>query len=354
MARSAEGWKLKRHGPTGIYYVRFTIDKERIEYSTGKRTREEASTEAASIYAQAVAGKRRKPKRTRATGNLGEAVVAWLTETEASRDKTTNRSYLDYFRSHLIPFFVSLERISTESAVRYRDMRLRTVKAISVRKELSALRGLLGWLEANELIAEAPIIKGVPRNMTGVAFAVKRRQSAVELSPAQAAKFIAALPERSRRGYPARARYGFQYESGLRGETISQISVPENYTKGSKVLVLWETDDKGRYAREVPLTPKARAWLDSACPDQGLIFPPRDLRCHWQPAAKKALPPEKAAKFNPPCLRAARATHWLERTQNIPAVMHLLGHKHATTTNKYIKPGRRAAELMLKEITRKK
>jgi integrase len=58
------------------------------------------------------------------------------------------------------------------------------------------------------------------------------------------------------------------------------------------------------------------------------------------------LPWERARTFTAYDLRHARATQWAE-SGNLVGVAYLLGHKQITTTNKYAKPNRAAAERVL-------
>ena len=51
-------------------------------------------------------------------------------------------------------------------------------------------------------------------------------------------------------------------------------------------------------------------------------------------------------------LRSARITHLLEATGNLPGTQFMAGHKHTTTTARYVKPSLRAAEAMLGQIAK--
>jgi integrase len=125
--------------------------------------------------------------------------------------------------------------------------------------------------------------------------------------------------------------------------------VPDNYVRGSAVLIITDDIDKARFGRELPLTPPAREALESVCPDRGLIFGEHDYRDQLKKAAWTVLPPERAATFTAYDLRHARATQWAE-TGNLVGVAYLLGHKQVTTTDKYARPNRNAAEKVLLTI----
>jgi integrase len=125
------------------------------------------------------------------------------------------------------------------------------------------------------------------------------------------------------------------------------LSVPENYVRGSSLLVITEAIDKARFGREVPLTPRAREALDAVAPRAGVIFGRHDYRPQLAKAAAKVLPPERARTFTAYDLRHARATQWAEGG-NLVGVAYLLGHKQVTTTNRYARPNEAAAKRVLK------
>lgn len=106
--------------------------------------------------------------------------------------------------------------------------------------------------------------------------------------------------------------------------------------------------DKARYAREVPLTARAREVLDELCPAEGIIFPKFTWRHPLRTAALAAgLEPDRASQVKPYDFRHSVATELAERSGNLLGVGYLLGHRHATTTNQYVHARRRAAESVL-------
>ncbi|HKY38886.1 MAG TPA: site-specific integrase [Polyangiaceae bacterium] len=143
--------------------------------------------------------------------------------------------------------------------------------------------------------------------------------------------------------FPIRARFVVGYETGLRPSTLDKISVPEHDTRGSRVLRITPEIDKARWARDVPLTEKARKALDSVCPDAGPIFGWHDYRPHIKAAAAKVLKGEAAKRFAGSHLRSAMTTHELEQGKNIVGIQYRVGHKLLSTTARYVKPSFRAA-----------
>jgi hypothetical protein len=191
----------------------------------------------------------------------------------------------------------------------------------------------------------------------------KRKRQAVELGEDEVEAILAEVAEWSpggKRGgpFPLRARYTVAFETALRPATLDAIMAPADYRKGSAVLRIRDEIDKARFGREVPLSPRARAVLDALCPDRGPIFGAAEIyKRALKPAAGRAaaagtLDPEKARLVSPYDLRHARLTQWAVTSGgNLPGLMHLAGHKHATTTSKYIKAGRREAQRVIVAAT---
>jgi integrase len=353
MARPNEGWKLRHpRGPHGSIKVRFSwagVDHER---STGTRDTRRAEQEAARIYAQVIATEQAKPVRHAGSVDLERALTRWLGELSATLDPGTVGSYLDYSKSHWLPFFAGRHSVTTEAVAEYMRERLSRVSASTVRKELSALRGFVTWAASKRLMPEI-VVPSVPKRTVGTKYEKRRRAAAIPLSVAEVQKILRALPAWSSSKkvdpFPIRARFIVAYESGLRPELLDQLSVPEHYQKGSDAMTITPELDKGRWARRVPLSQKARKALDEVCPEDGPIFGAHDYREHLRAAADAALPPDRAALFTGAHLRSARATHWLDEGAPITAVQFLLGHKRMETTARYVRAAEKAAETLVKK-----
>ena len=127
-----------------------------------------------------------------------------------------------------------------------------------------------------------------------------------------------------------------------------RLRVPDDYRRGAQYLTIREDADKARYGRELPLSDRARAALDSACPKRGTIFPKFDGRHTLRKAALTAgLDPERASKVSAYDLRHSLATELTERSGNLVGVGYLLGHKHVTTTKEYLHSNLEEAEAVL-------
>ncbi len=148
--------------------------------------------------------------------------------------------------------------------------------------------------------------------------------------------------------FPIQARFVVAYETALRPSTLSDLRVPEHYSRGSATLTLTDELDKARFGRDLPLSPEARRALDAVCPESGPIFGKHDYRDALGKAAATILPPAKAEKFCAYDLRHARLTQLAEH--NVNGAAYLAGHRRVSTTALYVKPNRRAAERVLAAV----
>lgn len=357
MGRPSEGWKLRPpRGACRNYTVRFRWGGEDFERSTRTADPERAAEVGARIYAATVASGAKRKRHPAASGlDLEGAVRAWLASLATTHDPATVGLYLGYAERWLEMFGATL---TTSQAEAYMEKRLGQVRASTVRKELSALRTFARWgSERGRLpTIEVPY---VPKRATGTAYEARRRSAAVELSPAEVTAILAALPRWSSsprvERFPIRARFIVQYETGLRPELVDLLSTPEHYRKGSTRINVTADLDKGRWARRVPLSDRARRELDQVLPKApGLIFGRHDYRPHLRKAARAVLPPDRAEVFNGSHLRSARATHWLDASESLTGVQYLLGHRQLSTTARYAKASEAAAAAIVRPKRRRR
>lgn len=357
MGRKATGWRIRQREPGYAYSVRFTWAGREYDLSTGTADPVVAPREAARIYAGVVSREPKPQQRTKAGASLESLIGQWLLSISATHDPSTVKTWKLYAESHWLVFFGALHSFNAAMAVEYRDARLRVVMATTVRKELTALRSFTRWLEAR---GHAPAVQvaGVSKRSTGTRFEKRRRSAAIEISPVEAAALVATLPEWSASKkvapFPIRSRFVVAYETSLRPETLDLLSVPEHYSRGRAELTIPTELDKNRWGRELPLTQAARDALDRVCPDAGPIFGKHDYRPALAKAAAAALPKHRADIFAGVHLRSARITHFLEDTGNLPGAQYMAGHKHTTTTARYVKPSLRAAVAMLAQVAKGK
>jgi len=316
MARNTEGWSLTRDRRTGVYTVRFTHAGRRLE------------------------------TRTRNLKELDVLFAEWLTQIESEIAPETWKTYRGYCTNHLLPYFESADRITASSAEDYSRMRLRAVARPTVAKELSALRNFLSWAERRHEIDEAPLVRNPPKRSTGTPFdGGKRDKVRVPLTTEQAEAIIAHLPERTPvAGYPIRALFTVIWDTSLRIGTMWRLEVPKHYKRGDDVLRISGDIDKSRYARSLPLTPRARRVLDAICPDEGHIFRRFEYRRMLVQTARKVLATEHEARhLSAHDFRHAALTHMAAVGSDLTAIGHIAGHKNATTTALYVHNSEAAA-----------
>lgn len=356
MAGRGGGYSLREPDDRRPYYTvrfRWPPGGREHELSTGTKDVRRAKEEAARLYAKTIATEVSKPKQRAPGGEeLERLVTQWLDEHGSTLDESTVATYLGYAEGLWIPFFGGAQRLTTRRAEQYMRHRLTKVQAGSVRKELSALRGFVGWAAERGKLPLIPI-PGVPKRAVGTKYKKRRRSAAIELTPGEVEAIIAHLPEWSSSKrvtkFPIRARFVVAYETGLRPELLGALSSPEHYQSGAAYINVTAELDKGRWARRVPLSERAQKELDAVCPVNGTIFGSHDYRPHLRKAAKKALPPDRSKLFNGSHLRSARATHWLDEGAPITGVQFLLGHKRMETTARYVRAAERAALDVLKK-----
>jgi integrase len=346
LARPTEGYKLR--WKRGVAYVRFTHEGERFSISTGDRDPSTASKHAAQIYARVISGRRAAPRALVVDGELDELVGDWLVDFDASHEKRTAREYLIVARAHWLTRWKRLNELTSAAISDYTRDALRRVQRVTVRKELSALRGFLVWCVERKLLLELPEIAPPPRAATGVR-ATTRKREPVPLSPADVERIVAELPTSSR-GKPVRDFVVVLWETGLRPATVARLSSPEHYKPRANVLRVAREDDKGRFDRVLDLSPRAAAALTRRAREPGLLFGKVDCRVSLRIAAEAALG-KRGKAVTVYDLRHARITSWLAASPNLPGVQYLAGHKNAATTSRYVHPSREAAREVIAAST---
>lgn len=344
MGRVAEGWTLRKTKGREVYHVRFTLAGVRHSVTTGETDRGRAAEAAALIYADALAGRLSGAKpRPGTTSRLPLATHAadWLASLVTTHDKQTRQTYQQYARRWLARW-ATLADLTTGAAATYARDRLGVVTRSTVQKELSALRGLLLWADEQALLATLPDPPRLPPKATGQR-ATHRAAGTTPLSPAEVAAMLDSLPEWSsdrEDRYPVKAYFEVAAETGLRPATLHGLRAPDHWRPGRTDLTIPAELDKSRWERTVALSARAIAALTHAAPVEGLIFGEHDYRGWLRRAALAAgLPHERASRVVPYDLRHARATSLLAAGASLPGVQYLLGHRLASTTDRYTHPG---------------
>lgn len=354
MGRHAEGWKLR--WKTGLAYVRFSLQDPvtgktiRPEVPTGERDAGRAASRAAQIYADAVAGRLAvTPSARVSSSELAPLVAAWLVQLQRTYPANTFKCYREYSLKWLRAWS-TLGEITEAAVAEFTRQGLERATTKTMRKELSALLGnFFVWAIEQEHVAVAPprpvaLLRKSKGTSTGT-----QRKHRVEITPAQMAKFLAAVPEWGGKGdrrWRARDACIVMYETGLRPQaTVGCISVPEHWRPGATDLAISDAIDKAKFGRRVPLTRKAIDALERSAPVQGVVFGRHDYRDVFARAREEA--PGTPAGLSVYDIRHARGQHLVDAGAPITGVAYLLGHTRLTTTNIYVRASQKEASRAL-------
>lgn len=293
--------------------------------------------------------------------SLAKQAERWRESVASLYDKRTVVS-LRHYAAHWPAFFgANVDAIDGAALSRFMACRLAKVTRKTVTKELWALRAFLTWLvEVAKIVDCMPPFPKIPRRALGVRSG-RQRETIVELSREQVEALLTAIDELTAlppKGTPpppgrprtaerraALPRYTLMAETGLRPETIDLLEAPLHFMRGATTLNITADIDKNRWARELPLSPRALAVLVDVCPVKGPIFGPKRWVDVFKEAVIKAGLPKETAPYD---LRHACGTHGVEASGgNLTGVAYLLGHKQVTTTNRYVHSNQRAAETVL-------
>jgi integrase len=338
MGRHAEGFKLRQPGGAGTtYFVRFTHNGRQREFTTGTRDPGEASALAGQRYAEIVSG-RRTPRKV--SQDLELLIASWISEYEKNHSPKQTANEIMYARAHWIPFFGDLSRLTKESIGDYSRERLTKATRSTVRKELSGLRMFIEWAGLGVEVPSLP-----KHGHPGKRHKNARKEQATILEPEDVEKLLAALPERGKKhGHPVRAFFRVLWETGLRPVTLERLEVGKHYTRGASELVLGDASDKAHHRRTIPITTQARRALDRILPDVGLIFP-RFSHPHILRSAMAAAGLANVSTYD---IKHSRISE-LANTPGVPlaGVQFLVGHKYVSTTARYVRASRAAADAVL-------
>ena len=345
MGRPSKGWTIRwRKGRPAE--VRFTHNGRPYDLGLGTRDRVEAASKASEVYARIVSGELDPTERVVVSGMpTTKAGGEWLAKSAGLIRESTRESYEGYV-VQLARHFATLDDFTESNFERYYSKRLSVAQRTSLKKELSAARGLLRFSHSRGWISKIPVVPPLPHKAKGTKFAKPRRVAADEYSPEEIEAILMALPEwsRERRGepkYPIRARFIVGYEQALRPELLNRLSVPEHWAPGRPYIWMSAEADKTGKARRKWLTELSKVVLEAVAPAEGLIFGDHDCRHHVKAAAASVLDPWRAKRFCGQHFRSARLTH-LAEFGNLPGVQDIAGHERVSTTALYVRATERA------------
>jgi integrase len=347
MARRAQGHKVVLDD--GWYYVRFRYNNRRHKLALRTQDQAEAHRQAPEVYAAFIRGER-QPIRGAAptiTTPLIDLCTTWLDSLEGVLAAGTRAVYEDYAAAHWLTRWKRLSELTEAALAGYVADRLKKVIRKSVRKEVSALRGFLGWLKTQGLLSEVPTIE-LPAKAAGTR--AKKRRVPVPLSLIEVRMLIAALPEESRhmarsrapyrrQKFPIRAYATFLWETGLRPSGVERMSNPDNWKPGRDTLTIDDDEDKAAWGREVPLSRRARELLEQYASTPGPLWGRWDLRVELRKAATKiGLDEARAQAVSTYDLRHARINALRDAGASRSGLQLLAGHTDAATTELYMHP----------------
>jgi len=272
--------------------------------------------------------------------------VAALYLSEVSGGEITERTaklYTDHLRLRFIPRWAKLSDITRGALAAFQAERLKEVTYETTKKELSTLRQVLKFAEARGWIGQLPKFPGAPKKSRGTRAKGGGRGFTDGFTAAHTAAILGKLHKLTKVGrrdgerWPVWAFFKVLDETGLRPGLLEGMRYGTHWRKGQPYIQVTADIDKNRWARNVPLSEAALLALESVEPKaDGRLFSHLDFRFSLRRAAKAGGVPEHIAdRVHTYDLRHARTTEWVNTTGKLAGVGFLVGHKQATTTNRY-------------------
>ena len=290
---------------------------------------------------------------------LSEVAVNYLLNHENILDEFTRKMRAIHFDAHLSKAFPSLlDVFQTEKVEEYYSTRLGKVLRVTLTKEVCSLRRLCLYAYKKKILTSMPVFPPVP-NVLGTASSKPQRVKAGMNSPEDIQSIIELLPEYSEKWnginndgkrvqFPIRSRFIVAYDCCRRPSTLNRLSAPEHWRPGSDWLQVPARLMKAKKDSLIPLTPRAKAALESIYKGPGLLFGKHDYRGQLKKAAKKVMGKERGERFIGQHFRSAKITHVLDAGAPLTAAAYLADHTQVSTTSIYARPSLRALLAELK------
>ena len=278
-------------------------------------------------------------------GSIARVADAFLRAAAAERDLSPNT--LAAYRSDLAQFTKWAARSKVTRVDRIDRTLLRRFVAFlgerrfarrTIARKASALRSMLAWAEARDLIRSNPA--------SDVKVPKLDRPLPRTLKAAEAVALVELPPGDDPVGSRDRAILEVLYGSGLRVSELCDLDLDDLDMRAGTLVVT----GKGRKQRHVPTSGPARkalrTYIAEARPAlmgdhdvggalflnrRGRRIGPRSIRA----LMTKYLAAEGAAPASPHDLRHSFATHLLDGGADLRAVQELLGHERLSTTQIY-------------------
>jgi integrase len=333
-----------------VYQFRFTAHGVRHRGSTGRRDFGEAQAEALRIYAAALAHKplpkTRAVKRPAASADLTDTFARFIASLTGKKSAEYLRKMESHFGAHFAHRWRTLAEMTQPGAIdTYASDRLagkspaveptkkfkRRAKAepVTVHKELVTLRRFLKWTLKMGMIAELPHVEPVSQVSS---------YTPPDYSTEDAKRLLAALPSRREHPsrHPVREFFTLQWAQASRPGEVESLRVRDVNLK-RREMTIRQSEDKARVGRTVALSDEAAEVIEDMLaekrPADSFLFGVHNYRAQLAKAAA-ALELPRPTRHH---LRHFRLTE-LGHTPGVsPAALQFLaGHKHMSTTDKYI------------------
>lgn len=347
-----------------VYQYRFTVHGKRYRGSTGRRDHDSAQDFANNLYADALKGKKPQPNVRRYGGVLAkESLITLFASFVASLENKKSRGYLDkiesHFRSHFSHRWATLEEILEPGAVdayaterlngdapavedKPRRPRPKKGSTVTVAKELVTLRRFLKWCRKRQLIDHVPDWEPVKP--------ISDYQPP-DLTPSDVRALLEELPDRRthHRRFPVREFFTVQWAQGLRPGELESLRW-QDVNLSRREMTVRQSEDKARVGRTMHLVPEAVAVLEQLTGDalpSALIFGAvRFQRSLDLATAQLGMP-----HVTPHHFRHARLTELGHSPRATPgALRSFAGHKHLSTTDRYLRTQAKAVRVMLEGL----
>lgn len=349
-----------------VWRYRFTALGRRERGSTGTRDYAEAQAIVSRLYSDALKGKRAKPERrfkgARSSKSLALLFAEFISEITDKKSKGYVVKLESHFRAHFDHRWDSLDAIlepgaidkyaadrlagkapAVEHTVGNRKRRKRPDKAssVTVAKELVTLRQFLRWCKRRGHIEEMPHFERVKP--------ISDYQPP-DYTPEDARLLLSKLHNRKthRRHCPVREFFTVQWSQGLRPGELESLRWQDVNLKRREMTVR-QSEDKARVGRVLPISDEALAVLSAlhkersplpSSPVFGITRYDRALT-----VAAKACKLPRPTRHN---LRHFRLTEIGHSPGTSPAALQFFaGHKHLSTTDRYVRSRTQAARAML-------
>ena len=288
------------------------------------------------------------------TAKLSEVAAAYLAEKSGGEitERTANLRKI-HLRVHLLPRFKRLCDVTRGALASYQSERLKRVRYSTVQKELSTLMQVLKFAEIKSWIGQIPRFPDRPHKSLGTKAKQAPSGWTKGFTAATARQLIPHLPDLCRKNrksgeqWPLRPYFALMFETALRPGFWDGFRVGTHWHPGQRHLDVTEDVDKNRWERKVPLSPHACELLEGCYHAEihrlgqlrngGQLVRTLDYRTSLRQAARAAgIPEHIASRVKAYDMRHARTTELMDQSGGRTlGVGFLVGHKQASTTNRY-------------------